>query len=143
MAWTQQEINNNARTLYAAFIRGQAIVMRKNKKEISTFIDYLTEAIGVFIFKDMDVNTGEADEVSVGIAGAWASLMSVVTLGSVGRPVDWKRLYWELRTIVPQIEIAEIQAKGLAKKGQDEAYFLAYGALLGKPSRKNQDVAAA
>ena len=143
MAWTQQEINDNARTLYAAFIRSQGIVMRKNKQEISAFIDYLTQAIGVFMFKDVDMTTGEPDEVSVGIAGAWASLMNVVALGGAGRPVEWKRLYWELRTIVPQIEIAEIQAKGLAEKGQDEAYFLTYGALLGKPSRKNQDVAAA
>jgi hypothetical protein len=99
--------------------------------------------MATFMFKDMDTNTGQMDEISMGLAGAWSSVMNLVSLGARGKSVDWVRLYDELLTIVPQMEIAEKLAKGLFDDSVNEEYLATYSAMLGRPSRRNQNAAAA
>jgi hypothetical protein len=143
MAWTQQEIIDNSRGLYAAFIRAQGVVACRDPKEARAFVAYLTDAMATFMFKDMDTNTGQMDEISMGLAGAWSSVMNLVSLGARGKSVDWVRLYDELLTIVPQMEIAEKLAKGLFDDSVNEEYLATFSAMLGRPSRRNQNAAAA
>lgn len=141
MSWTQQEIIQNSNRLLEMFTASKWAVRKNYQEKIGEYTDYMAQMVAGCLYKERAAD-GEIGEISMGLAGAWSTLLDLVVSGSRGHiTVDWDRCYRDLKTIVPQLEIAERQQNTLEE--QTDEYWETYSAMLGKPSRRNQNRNAA